>query len=103
MPKAHTPEHDLIKAAREMVAHARGEISLPTRKVTPPSEVDVASIRKNLGYNQRQFADHFGFALSAVKDWEQGRRTPERATRIFLAIIATNPAAIEQALTRLSD
>ncbi|MDX2094849.1 MAG: helix-turn-helix domain-containing protein [Alphaproteobacteria bacterium] len=102
MPKARTPEHDLIQAAREMAAHRRGKLALPTRKVTPPDEVDVASIRKHLGYNQKEFADHFGFALSALKDWEQGRRTPERSTRILLSVIATNPKAIEQALAHLS-
>lgn len=36
--------------------------------------------------------------IQAVKDWEQKRRTPERATRILLSVIATNPRAIEKAL-----
>lgn len=101
MPKIKTPEHDLIKAAREMAAHRCGKLSLSTRKVTPPDNIDVAKIRKNLGYNQQQFADHFGFALSAIKDWEQKRRKPERATRILLSVIATNPQAVEQALEGL--
>ena len=99
---SHTAEHDLVQAAREMAAHRRGELSLPTRKVTPPDAVDVAALRKKIGDNQRQFANHFGFALSAVKEWEQGRRKPERSARILLAVIATNPQAIEQALTVLS-
>jgi len=100
MPRDNISEHDLIKAVREMASHRRGEIALSTRKVIPPDAVDVALIRKNLGYNQKQFADHFGFDLSAVKDWEQGRRKPGRATRILLSVIATNPQAIEQALTQ---
>lgn len=103
MAKERKPEHDLIIAAREMAAHRRGELALPTRKVTPPDTIDVAAIRKSLGYNQKEFANHFGFALSAIKDWEQGRRAPERATRIFLAVIATNPQVIEQALSRLPN
>lgn len=103
MPKTHDKEHDLIRAAREMVAHRRGEIALPSRRVTVPDQVDVASIRKRFGYNQKQFADYFGFALSAVKDWEQGRRRPERAARILLAVVATNPKAVEQALTQFSQ
>ena len=102
MPEAHTAKHDLVQAAREMAAHRRGELALPTRKVTPPDAVDVAALRKKLGDNQRQFANHFEFALSAVKEWEQGRRRPERAARILLAVIAANPQAIEQALTVLS-
>ncbi len=100
MPKTPKREHDLIQAAREMLAHHRGEIALPTRKVTVPGNVDVVSVRKRLGYSQRQFADHFGFALSALKDWEQGRRTPERSTRILLMVIDTNPKVIEEALMR---
>jgi putative transcriptional regulator len=95
-------EHDLIQSVREMVAHRRGKLSLSTRKVTPPDAI-VVSIGKKLGYTQKQFAEHFGFALSAVKDWEQGRRKPERATRIFLAVIATNPQVIEQVLSRFSS
>ena len=66
MPRIKKSEHDLVHAVREMAAHRRGELPLPTRKVIPPKTVDVASIRKKLGYNQKQFADHFGFALSAI-------------------------------------
>lgn len=90
----------LMAAAKEMLAHSRGEVALETRKVRVPEEIDVAAIRKELGLSQSEFADHFGFALSAIKEWEQGRRTPERSTRIFLAVIATAPKAVEQALHR---
>ena len=91
----------LIQAAKEMVAHYKGEIDLPSRRVCVPSSIDVVSIRKEFGYSQQKFADHFGFALSAVKDWEQGRRNPERSARILLTVIATNPQAVEQALARV--
>ena len=90
----------LMEAAKEMLAHRRGELALETRKVHVPEEIDVAAIRKGLGFSQSEFADHFGFAISAIKEWEQGRRAPERATRILLAVIATNPKAVEQALHR---
>lgn len=94
-------EHSLVQAAREMLAHHRGEITLPSYTVAVPPKVDVASVRKGLGYSQKQFAEHFGFALSAVKEWEQGRRLPERSTRIYLSVIAINPKAVEQALAQL--
>ena len=89
-------EHDLVKAAREMLAHYKGEIALPSRIVHIPAKTDVTSIRKKLGYTQKKFAEHFGFALSALKDWEQGRRKPERAARILLAIISANPKFVVQ-------
>lgn len=90
----------LMAAAKEMLAHHRGELKLETRKAHVPEEINVAAIRKGLGFSQSEFADHFGFAISAIKEWEQGRRAPERATRILLAVIATNPKAVEQALHR---
>ena len=91
----------LIAAGKEVLAHYRGETTLPSYTINVPTDVNVSNIRKNLGYSQREFSEHYGFALSAVKDWEQGRRKPERATRIFLAVIAMNPKIIEKALARL--
>lgn len=96
MIKQKNKEHDLVKAVREMAAHRKGKISLSTRKFTPPDKIDVASIRKKLGYNQQEFADHFGLEVSAVRDWEQGRRTPERTARAYLSVIKANPKAIER-------
>lgn len=100
--KATKADLRLMEAAKEMLAHHRGELKLETRKVHVPEEIDVAAIRKGLGFSQSEFADHFGFAISAIKEWEQGRRAPERATRILLAVIATNPKAVEQALHRFA-
>ncbi len=102
MTKTTKPEHDLVQAVREMIAHREGKLALSSRMVVPPEAVDVASIRKSLGYNQKQFAGHYGFALSAVRDWEQGRRTPERSARILLTLIERNPQAIEQALAHVT-
>jgi putative transcriptional regulator len=53
-------------------------------RVHVPRAVDVRKIRKQLGLSQETFAATYGFALSAVRDWEQGRRRPERSARILL-------------------
>ena len=39
-----------------------------------------------------------GFALSALREWEQGRRMPDRAARLFLKVIAREPKAVQRAL-----
>ena len=103
MKKEPKKEHDLVQAAREMLAYERGEISLNTRIVHVPEKVHIVSIRKRLGYTQKKFAEHFGFALSALKDWEQGRRKPERAARILLAIISARPEFVEETLAKISE
>jgi putative transcriptional regulator len=65
------------------------------RVVLPP---DAKAIRKATGLSQSAFAWRYGFAVSAVRDWEQGRRTPDRAARVLLAIINYEPTAVERAL-----
>ncbi len=63
-----------------------------------PETIDVKKIRARLGLSQAAFAATYGFALSAVRDWEQGRRRPERSARILLKIVQKEPEAVTRAL-----
>ena len=63
-----------------------------------PQKVDVRKIRTRLGLSQEAFAETYGFAVSAVRDWEQGRRKPERSARILLKIVEKEPEAVTRAL-----
>jgi len=62
--------------------------------------MDVAAIRKRLKLTQAGFAARFGLSVATVRDWEQGRRVPDRPARVLLAVIAQNPEAVEQAVER---
>ncbi|MFI5020869.1 MAG: helix-turn-helix domain-containing protein [Alphaproteobacteria bacterium] len=88
----------VVAGLREALAHARGEVALPEYTVTVPDKVDVADLRKLLGLSQRAFARRFGLDVTAVHAWEQGRRRPDRAARILLAVIAKEPEAVRRAL-----
>ena len=61
-------------------------------RVHGPETVDVKRIRKRLGLSQEAFAATYGFAFSAVRDWEQGRQ-PDRSARILLKIVEREPEA----------
>ncbi|MEE8506930.1 MAG: transcriptional regulator [Kiloniellales bacterium] len=89
---------DLIDGMREAVAHARGEIELPTRVVEVPETVDVVAIRKRLRLSQERFAEYFGFTVASVREWEQKRRRPERTARVLLRVIEKEPEAVLRAL-----
>jgi putative transcriptional regulator len=65
-----------------------------------PENVDVKKIRTRLGLSQETLAATYGFAVSAVRDWEQGRRRPERSARILLEIVEKGPEAVSRALAR---
>lgn len=88
----------LLAGVKEMAAHMRGEIELPSYEIQVPSEVEAARIRRRLGLSQAAFARAFGLDVAAVQAWEQGRRRPDRAARILLAVIAKDPMAVRRAL-----
>lgn len=88
----------LITSAKEMVAHAKGELKLQEYEVRLPPQVDVLAIRQRLKLSQTQFARRFGFSPRAVQDWEQGRRKPETAARAYLLVIARETKAVDRAL-----
>jgi putative transcriptional regulator len=87
----------LIAGLEDALAHARGELALPSYTVTVPEHVDVASLRHRLGLSQAAFARTFGLDVTALHAWEQGRR-PDRAARVLLAVIAKEPQAVLRAL-----
>lgn len=88
----------LIESFSEAVAWARGEIDLPVREYHPPARVEVEPIRKRLGLTQASFARVFGLNVGTVRDWEQGRRTPEGPARTLLAVIARHPEIVHEVL-----
>ena len=88
-----------IKAGLESAkAYLDGTADKSRYRVHIPAEVNVKKIRRRLGLSQEAFAQKYGFALSAVRDWEQGRRTPERSARILLKIVDKEPEAVSRAL-----
>lgn len=92
---------DRIKAGLDDArAYLDGTADKGRYKVHVPEKMDVKKIRTRLGLSQEAFAETYGFALSAVRDWEQGRRRPERSARILLKIVEKEPDAVTRALTR---
>jgi len=87
----------ILKSVHRARAFARGE-DTGGFVVHVPEEVDVRAIRGALKLTREEFAARFGFAKGAVKDWEQGRRQPERSARILLKVIEHDPAVVERAL-----
>ena len=89
----------LIAGLRDVAAYQRGAREGFITHV-PPS-VDVRSIRNQRGQTQAVFARTYGFSVAAIRDWEQGRRQPERAARVLLAMIAHAPEAVERVMREI--
>ncbi len=59
---------------------------------------DIPAIRHNLGLTQQKFAALLGISVATLRNWEQGRRRPEGAALVLLAIAAKNPRAVLEAV-----
>lgn len=92
---------EIITGLKEAIRFARGEdVGAKVHVVRVPNRIDVRLIRRKRNLSQAAFAHRYGFALSALRDWEQGRRRPERSARILLRVIEREPEAVERALAR---
>ncbi len=86
---------ELIQSANEALAIAKGEAKPAATYV--PETVDVAAIRRKQGLSQAAFAARFGLAESAIRDWEQQRRQPDRAAVVLLKVIERSPEIVAEA------
>ena len=58
----------------------------------------VSIIRRAFKLTQEEFSQRFRIPLGTLRDWEQGRKEPDAATRAYLLVIARNPVAVAEAL-----
>lgn len=87
---------ELIESAQQALAMAGGA---PIGRMIEVETPDVAAIRKRLKLSQAKFAERFNLSPATVRDWEQGRRSPDRIATTLLRVIEREPDAVVRALT----
>jgi putative transcriptional regulator len=60
--------------------------------------IDVAAIRNKTGLSQAAFARRIGVPVGTIRNWDQGRRSPQGPARILLALLDRNPRIVEETL-----
>ena len=59
---------------------------------------DIAALRRFVRLTQEQFAQAMGISVHTLRNWEQGRRTPEGPALALLRIAAKHPRIIRENL-----
>ncbi len=95
----------IVQSLQEAVSYAKGDktkgfetkikISEPLQL---PDTIDVQSLRKLLNMTQAEFSVRFGFNLNTLRNWEHGRRHPDKAVLAYLYVISKNPTLVENSL-----
>jgi len=86
----------LVVSVKQAGKIRRGEMK--AFRVFKFAPADIKAIRDRLGKSQSEFALLIGVSVSTIRNWEQGRRTPERPARALLQVAAENPEAVAEAL-----
>jgi len=73
---------------------------LKPARVTTFRPADVKSVREKLKASQAEFALMIGVSVATLRNWEQGRRTPDGPALALLRVAARNPRAVAEALYR---
>jgi putative transcriptional regulator len=92
---------ELLTSVRQAGEIRRGRRK-PTRSTTF-KPADVKALRGDLGQSQVEFALMIGVSVATLRNWEQGRRTPDGPALALLRVTERNPEAVVEALHRGSS
>lgn len=59
---------------------------------------DIVALRRFTGLTQQEFADALGISVHTLRNWEQGRRSPEGPALALLRIAARHPRVLKENL-----
>jgi putative transcriptional regulator len=80
---------ELIKSVKQAGEIRRGKRK-PSRIYLHP-ETEIALLRKRLGTSQTEFAEMIQVSVATLRNWEQGRRTPQGPAKALLSLVAAMP------------
>jgi len=86
----------LVRSVRQAGRIRRGTAKPSRSRAFAPA--DVKAVRARLGKSQTEFALMIGVSVATLRNWEQGRRTPDGPALALLRIAAVEPRAVERAL-----
>lgn len=62
--------------------------------------LDIKAVRAKTQLSQDGFARTYRIEVTALRDWEQGRRKPDRAAQTLITIIDKAPEMVAKLLAR---
>jgi putative transcriptional regulator len=119
---------NLAIVSNEEVRRRQGRVDLHRVRATAPAEIerqkaeddypspdqlgparrgagggpDVSALRLKLRLSPEDFAVRFGLSLRTVQQWEQQSRAPDGPAQQLLRIIAEDPNAVAEIVSRLA-
>ena len=113
--RRHLPLRTAHAVLTDMVDHGKAFVTVPRveefgalrddlasagviARIHAPQPISVRAVREATMLSQEAFSVRYGLDLATLRNWEQGRSTPDAAASTLLWTIARNPAAVEESL-----
>ena len=91
-----TAEENLSPEAEEILEGIRQIKAGEFGRVYTPDQILAIAARRSSKLTQVDFADLLGVSVDAIRDWEQGRRSPRGAARTLLRVAMQHPEILQQ-------
>jgi putative transcriptional regulator len=91
-----TTEEKLSPEAEEILEGIRQIKAGEFGRVYTPDQLLAIAARRSSKLTQVAFADLLGVSVDAIRDWEQGRRSPRGAARTLLRVAMQHPEILQQ-------
>ena len=85
----------------DALAYAEGDKKRGKAHQVAVDVADVKAIREATGLSQTKFAETYLLSADNIRQWEQGRRQPDRSARVLLHLIAKDAARVAKDLSEL--
>lgn len=80
---------EILKGIRQMKA---GDVG----RVYTPEQILAIAARRSSKLTQVEFAELLDVSVDAIRDWEQGRRSPRGAARTLLRVAMQHPKVLHK-------
>lgn len=89
----------LIQGMNEALEYSQGKRE--GARVHIPDHIDVQQIRLGMELTQESFATRYGFAITTLRNWEQGIREPTGPARVLLMLLQKDARAVDQIIDKV--
>jgi putative transcriptional regulator len=89
----------LIQGMNEALDYNQGQKNGARAHI--PEHINVQEIRLRLDLTQEAFASRYGFAITTLRNWEQGIREPTGPARVLLMLLEKDPKGIEKIIDKV--
>ena len=91
-----TTEENISPEAAEILEGIRQVKAGEIGRVYTPEQILAIAARRSSKLTQVEFAELLDVSVDAIRDWEQGRRSPRGAARTLLRVAMQHPKVLHK-------